>query len=39
MRKNLSTDIFRYDEALKIATEGIEYCFNSGDASKLYNFI
>lgn len=38
LRKNLSTDIFRYDEALKIATEGIEYCFNSGDASKLYNF-
>ena len=39
LRKNLSTDIFRYDEALKIATEGIEYCFNSGDASKLYNFL
>lgn len=39
LKKNLLTDIFRYDEALKIAAKGIEYCFNSGDASKLYDFL
>lgn len=39
LRKDLYTDAFRFDEALKIATRGIEYCFNSGDASKLYNFL
>ena len=40
LRENLSTDIiFRYDEALKIATEGIEYCFNPGDASNYIIFI
>ncbi len=39
LRKNLLTDVFCYEEALKIATEGIKYCFNSGDASKLYEFL
>lgn len=39
LRKNLLTDVFHYEEALKTAAEGIKYSFKSGDASKLYEFL